>query len=67
MSHTIQDIGIASQIGAYSDAIEVEPDTHWLLTSGTPGLSRTSELPMISQAKRNLLGSMLVTCWSVPI
>lgn len=45
MSHIVQDIGIASQIGAYSDAIEVEPDARWLLTSGTPGLSRAGELP----------------------
>jgi enamine deaminase RidA (YjgF/YER057c/UK114 family) len=45
MSHTVQDIGIASQIGAYSDAIEVEPDVRWLLTSGTPGLTRAGELP----------------------
>jgi hypothetical protein len=26
MSHVIHDIGIASQIAAYSDAIEVRPD-----------------------------------------
>jgi 2-iminobutanoate/2-iminopropanoate deaminase len=45
MTHTVHDIGIASQIAAYSDAIEVAPDLRWLLTSGTPGLSRDGNLP----------------------
>ena len=35
MSHTIHDIGVASQIGTYSDAIETGPNLRWLLTSGT--------------------------------
>jgi 2-iminobutanoate/2-iminopropanoate deaminase len=45
MTHTIHDIGVASQIGAYSDALEVGPNLRWLMTSGTPGLSLTGELP----------------------
>ena len=45
MNHMIHDIGVASQIGAYSDAIEVKPNQRWLLTSGTPGLSQSGELP----------------------
>jgi 2-iminobutanoate/2-iminopropanoate deaminase len=45
MTHTVHDIGIASQIAAYSDAIEVEPNLRWLLTSGTPGLSRDGDVP----------------------
>jgi 2-iminobutanoate/2-iminopropanoate deaminase len=45
MAHTIHDIGIASQIGTYSDAIETGPVLRWLLTSGTPGLSTTGNLP----------------------
>ena len=45
MSHVIHDIGIASQIAAYSDAIEVKPNLRWLLTSGTPGLSQVGGLP----------------------
>lgn len=45
MNHLIHDIGIASQIGAYSDAIEVRPNLRWLLASGTPGLSQTGDLP----------------------
>lgn len=45
MRHVIHDIGIACQIAAYSDAIEVKPNLRWLLTSGTPGLLRSGDLP----------------------
>ncbi len=45
MPHTSHDIGVASQIGKYSDAIEVGPDLRWLTTSGTPGLPTTGDLP----------------------
>jgi 2-iminobutanoate/2-iminopropanoate deaminase len=45
MPHTVHEIGIASQIGAYSDAIEVGANLRWLMTSGTPGLSTTGDLP----------------------
>jgi hypothetical protein len=39
MPHINYDIGVASQIGSYSDAVEVGPPLRWLLTSGTPGLA----------------------------
>ena len=39
MAHTTYDIGVASQIGSYSDAIEAKPNLRWLMTSGTPGLA----------------------------
>ena len=45
MKHTIHDIGVARQIGAYSDAIEVGPNLRWLLTSGTPGHATDGDLP----------------------
>ncbi len=45
MTHQIHDIGIAKQIGAYSDAIEVASGLRWLFTSGTPGLGRSSKFP----------------------
>ena len=45
MKHAIHDIGVARQIGAYSDAIEVVPNLRWLLTSGTPGLATDGDLP----------------------
>lgn len=45
MPHTIHDIGVASQIGDYSDALEAGPNLRWLVTSGTPGLSTSGDLP----------------------
>ena len=45
MPHAIHDIGVASQIGAYSDAVEARPNLRWLLTSGTPGLATDGDLP----------------------
>ena len=45
MAHTIHDIGVARQIGTYSDAVEAKANLRWLLTSGTPGLSTTGDLP----------------------
>lgn len=45
MAHTIHDVGVAKQIGAYSDAIETRPSLRWLFTSGNPGLSSAGELP----------------------
>src|ERR1700759_1584321 len=54
MPHTSHDIGVASQIGAYSDAIETEPNLRWLLTAGTPGLSTTGDLPNDITAQADL-------------
>ena len=45
MNHTIHNIGIASQIGSYSDAIETAPNLRWLMTSGTPGFVDASQVP----------------------
>ena len=45
MNHKIIDACVASQIGAYSDAILVQPGLRWLYTSGTPGLTESGELP----------------------
>jgi len=45
MSHKTHDIGIAKQIGRYSDAVEVGPNQRWLFTSGTPGLSAAGDVP----------------------
>lgn len=43
--HTIHDAGVANQIGKYSDAVETAPNLRWLMTSGTPGLSASGDLP----------------------
>ncbi|MDQ3261839.1 MAG: Rid family hydrolase [Burkholderiales bacterium] len=45
MANIVIDIGVASQIGKYSDAIEVLPSARWLYTSGTPGLALDGHLP----------------------
>jgi enamine deaminase RidA (YjgF/YER057c/UK114 family) len=45
MPHKIQDVGVAKQIGNYSDSIEVAPNLRWLMTSGTPGLTNGRDLP----------------------
>lgn len=38
-------IGVAAQIGTYSDAVEVPPGARWLITAGTPGLAMDGTLP----------------------
>jgi enamine deaminase RidA (YjgF/YER057c/UK114 family) len=45
MSHIVRDIGVAKQIGLYSDAIEAAPNLRWLVTSGTPGFVDASKVP----------------------
>jgi 2-iminobutanoate/2-iminopropanoate deaminase len=45
MSHAVVEIGVARQIANYSDAVEVQSNLRWLLTSGTPGLSTDGNLP----------------------
>jgi 2-iminobutanoate/2-iminopropanoate deaminase len=45
MTLTRHDIGIARQIGRYSDATEVSVNARWLLMSGTPGLAIDGKLP----------------------
>jgi 2-iminobutanoate/2-iminopropanoate deaminase len=45
MNHEIVDIGVASHIGKYSDAVQVPANLRWLFTSGTPGLSAAGEPP----------------------
>ena len=45
MQNKRHDIGIARQIGNYSDAVEAPANARWLLTSGTPGLALDGRLP----------------------
>jgi 2-iminobutanoate/2-iminopropanoate deaminase len=45
MANRIHDIGIARQIGTYSDAVEAPAGVRWLMTAGTPGLDHAGELP----------------------
>lgn len=39
------DVGVARQIGTYSDAVEVPANARWLFTAGTPGLRLDGSLP----------------------
>lgn len=45
MANRMHDIGVARQIGPYSDAVEVPAGARWLFTAGTPGLTRDGALP----------------------
>jgi 2-iminobutanoate/2-iminopropanoate deaminase len=45
MANTIVEVGVAAQIGAYCDAVEVQANSRWLFTSGTPGLALDGTLP----------------------
>jgi enamine deaminase RidA (YjgF/YER057c/UK114 family) len=55
------DIGIASRIGTYSDAIEVPGGARWLVTAGTPGLSADGVLPEGIVAQAELAWQHIVT------
>jgi enamine deaminase RidA (YjgF/YER057c/UK114 family) len=44
-THNVHNVGVASQIGSYSDSVEVSPHMRWLFTSGTPGLTAGGVLP----------------------
>jgi 2-iminobutanoate/2-iminopropanoate deaminase len=54
MTHKIHDISVAKQIGKYSDAIAVGSNMRWLMTSGTPGLSASGDLPDDVEAQSRL-------------
>jgi 2-iminobutanoate/2-iminopropanoate deaminase len=45
MSLATIDVGIARQIGSYSDAVKTSGQLRWLVTSGTPGLALDGKLP----------------------
>jgi len=45
MINHIYDIGVASQIGTYSDAVLAPANARWLFTAGTPGLAQDGHLP----------------------
>ncbi len=54
MTNIAHDIGVASQIGKYGDAMEVGASARWLLTSGTPGLALDGSLPSDIAAQTEL-------------
>lgn len=59
-THTVQDLGVANQIGKYSDGVEAGSNLRWLFTSGTPGLSTGGLLPSdITGQSENAWGHIL--------
>ena len=44
MINQIYDIGVARQIGTYSDAVLAPAGARWLFTAGTPGLAADGSL-----------------------
>jgi 2-iminobutanoate/2-iminopropanoate deaminase len=41
----LHNVGVASRIGTYSDAVEVQDNARWLMTAGTPGIRADGTLP----------------------
>jgi enamine deaminase RidA (YjgF/YER057c/UK114 family) len=58
---TNHDIGVARQIGRYSDAVEVKGAARWLFTSGTPGLAVDGALPTGIAGQAELAWRHIVT------
>ena len=61
MANRIHDIGIARQIGTYSDAVEAPANARWLVTAGTPGLGADGKVPSDFGAQAELAWSHIVT------
>jgi 2-iminobutanoate/2-iminopropanoate deaminase len=54
MAHQTHDIGVAHNIGRYSDALETAPGLRWLYSAGTPGMTSGGELPAGIEAQARL-------------
>jgi 2-iminobutanoate/2-iminopropanoate deaminase len=59
MNHTIHDVGVAAQIGRYSDAIETKPALRWLFSSGTPGVLPDGTIARGIEAQSRLIWKYL--------
>ena len=57
----IHDIGVARQIGTYSDAVEVPAGSRWLITAGTPGLASDGKLPADISGQAEIAWSHIVS------
>jgi hypothetical protein len=62
----LHDIGVAAQIGTYSDGVETPQGARWLYTSGTPGLAADGTHRTTSRARLRSRGRTSSRCWSVP-
>jgi len=61
MTNKFHDIGVARQIGSYSDAVEVSPNSRWLFTAGTPGLALDGNLPTDITGQAELAWTHIIT------
>ncbi len=61
MTHIAHDIGVASQIGSYSDGIETASGLRWLHTAGTPGLGPQRDLPPDIEGQAELAWKHILT------
>src|SRR5438552_8733416 len=61
MANRYQDIGVARQIGSYSDAVEVPPNARWLVTAGAPCLALDGSLPKDITGQAELAWTHIVT------
>src|SRR5215467_8648477 len=61
MTNIAYDIGVAAQIGSYSDAVEVPQNSRWLFTSGTPGLALNGNLPTDITGQAELAWTHVIT------
>jgi 2-iminobutanoate/2-iminopropanoate deaminase len=61
MANVKHNIGVASQIGKYSDAVEVPPNARWLYTAGTPGLALDGNLPNDITSQAEIAWAHIVT------
>ncbi|HEX4383583.1 MAG TPA: RidA family protein [Myxococcales bacterium] len=60
MAHQVHDIGVAKNIGKYSDALEAAPGLRWLYSAGTPGMTSGGELPAGIEAQARLVWQNVV-------
>ena len=62
MANKNYDIGVARQIGTYSDAVEVPANARWLVTAGTPGLAPDGHLPADITGQAKIAWTHVVAC-----
>ena len=61
MANVKHNIGVASQIGKYSDAVGVPVNARWLYTSGTPGFALDGNLPSDVTGQAEIAWAHIVT------
>jgi len=61
MTNKTHAIGVAQQIGTYSDAVEVPANARWLVTAGTPGLALDGSLPADIAGQAEVAWTHIVT------